>query len=68
MKPQPPDLRGMVGNGRHLTRPMPGFDAQLTMCRPREEVELTKYLFDPGHEQGFNSIYAFSKGGTEAGI
>ena len=58
----------MVGDGGDLTRPMPGFDAQLTTCWPREAVELTKYLFDPGHEQGFNSIYAFSDAGIGAEI
>ena len=58
----------MEWDGGDLTRPMPGFDAQLITCWPREAVELTKYLFDPGCEQGFNSIYVFSDAGTGAEI
>ena len=39
---------------------------QKAQQRIAEHMVLTKYLFDPGHERGFNSTYSFL--GTEAGI
>ena len=51
-----PAPQGMEGDNGDLNVLVPG------------TVELTKYLFDPGHERGFNNTHSFFEAGTEAGI
>ena len=63
--PRPP---GHGGGWRGFNAANAGIWRTIKTCWPRKAVELTKYLFDPGHEQGFNSIYAFSDAGIGAEI
>ena len=58
LKPRPSDPRGIAGDSRDLMRPTRGFNKHLTACCPWMAVKLTRCLFHPGHERGFN-VHAF---------
>ena len=67
LKPRPPDSCSITGCGRDLTWPaMQGFNTHLTTCCPWGGVRLTRCLFNPGHECGFNA-HAFLELGTATG-
>ena len=57
-----------LGHSGGLTRPNPGFNALLMVCRPRGAVDLTKCLSTGAVERRFNSTCDHRKRGQQRGF